>query len=178
MKKTCADFGGMTRAGKPCGRQVTDGRCLFHSDEAEQELAKAKATYLEEYARTLISSKAAAVAGMSVMKVWRLCQTDPEFAAAVDTLKEETETARYAAVEQAGIDRILDHSAPAAIHIFYLVNMSRRRGDGRWKHIQNVRQSNVNVDMDHASEEELNRISAGEDPLDVFIDTRTRGLSE
>jgi len=172
MKRRCHEFGGRTASGQPCGRVVTDGRCHLHDDQAAEERDALKAKFLEEYSKSLVKLDAARECETSVVTVWRMEQDDPLFKAAVSAIEEAAQDLRYELGEDSMFKRIVDGSAPAVLHMFFLVNESRRRGDGRWKHVHQIQQSNFNFDLENATDEELQRIKAGEDPVEVVAETR------
>lgn len=167
MKRRCHEFGGRTSAGGPCGRVVKDGRCLFHTEAAQDEMAETKAAFLAAYEETLVKTDAARLAKTSVVSVWRWRGDDPAFNEKLTALETSADDARYEAYEESMYARIVAGTAPAALHIFGLVNESRRRADGRWKHVHHVQRSNFNFDIDNATDDELERLRAGEDPFDI-----------
>lgn len=175
MKKRCGDFGGRRSDGEPCGRLVSqEGTCRWHSEEAQDERDALKARFLEEYSKSLVKLDAAKACETSVVTVWRMEQEDHAFAAKVSAIEGAAHDLRYELAGDSMFKRIMDGNAPAVLHMFFLVNESRRRGDGRWKHVHQIQQSNINVDLENATDEELQRIKAGEDPVEVFAETRAR----
>ena len=168
MKQRCHEFGGVKADGGPCGRVVSDGPCLYHTDAALGEQAETKAAFLAAYKTTLVKTAAAHEAKTSVVNIWRWRRDDDEFDAELTQLEEAANDSRYEAYEESMYARIVAGTAPAALHIFGLVNESRRRRDGRWKHVHHVQKSNVNFNIEEASDDELERLIAGEDPFDIL----------
>lgn len=140
-KKTCGDFGGRKQDGAPCGNVVKDGRCRYHTEEAIDAEAEAKAKALSAYEDSMIQMRAAEAAGVSYVTLWRWRQADPEFDAAMAKLTRQAADARYAALEETAFERSITGKSSAAETIFLLVNESRRRRDGRWRHIRQVQHS-------------------------------------
>jgi len=170
--KICGDFGGKKSDGSPCGRRVKEGRCRSHTDQADELLASRKRTVLKVYEDTPLLTVAAQAAGISTVTLWRMRKDDPEFDAAIQVLEEVAPNARRQMVEDTMFTRIVKGKATGAETIFWLINDSRRRGDGRWKDVKQVEQSSFPVDLTHCSTDELERISNGEHPARVFAETR------
>ncbi len=163
--KRCGDFGGKTHTGNRCGRRVKKGKCPLHDDAAELELAEKKVAFLEEYRTGICSLKTAAKkAGASKVTVWRWRQEDQLFDDALGAIQENIDEIRLTLVEDSLVTRCLRKDAPAALVIFYLVN----RGKGRWRHIQHIQQQTVHMDLSNFTEEELQRVIAGEDPVRII----------
>jgi hypothetical protein len=143
-----------------------------HAAASQADTDERKRVFLEAYGDELEMAKAAETAGCSRFTVWRMRRADPDFDAAVRELEPDVSDCRYSAVEESIFQRIINHSAPASLTIFWIVNESRRRGDHRWKHVHQIQQSTFPVDLDQCSEEELGRIAGGEDPASIFAQTR------
>ena len=168
-------MGGRTAAGDPCKRLAGGERCYAHTEEALDEQAGTKSSFLEAFEETLILSDAAKEVGVSYVTIWRMRQADEDFDRKLAALEERAVEDRYQALEDSGFKRCNEGKAPASLHIFYLVNESRRRGDGRWRNTQHVEQSSFPVDLALCSKEELKLLSEGHDIVSVFA--RTRGLN-
>lgn len=165
--RRCHKFGGLTAAGQPCNRRVKDDSpCPSH---AGADLAVLKKRFLKEYGsatRSLVG--AARRIGKAAVTIWRWRQDDPAFDGAVESIRNTADEIRVAKVEDSMLARILRGKAAAAETIFYLVN----RSAGRWRHVQHIQQQQINVDLSNLTEEELQRVANGEDPVKVLSETR------
>lgn len=169
---TCGDNGGKKANGGPCGRRVKEGRCRDHQESAEQENQDQKERFLELLATGDHSKTTAAEEiGVSRVTAWRWEQSDPDFKADVAGLLEVVDDIRMDQVEHSTFKRILSGSAPASLHIFWMIN----RGGGRWRDVRHIFQSTFDFDMDDLEDHELERIKQGEDPLKVLLETRGKG---
>ena len=165
--RRCHEFGGLTATGMPCNRRVKDdGPCPSH---AGAEIPALKERFLEEYGsatRSLVG--AARRIGKAAVTIWRWRQDDPVFNESVERIRNTADEIRVAKVEDSMLARILRGKAAAAETIFYLVNRSR----GRWRHVQHIQQQQINVDLSNLTDEELQRVANGEDPVKVLSETR------
>lgn len=173
---TCGDLGGRTHAGAPCGRAAPGGerRCVDHDSAADEAKEATKAAFLAAYPAFPFLDHAAKQAGISVPTLWRYRQEDPEFDRRVMELVDDGPDRRYQLVQDSLAVSCIKGTHKGGERMFWLVNESRRRGDGRWRNIQHVEQSTIPVDLSKCTEEELKLLSSGLSPLEVF--TRTRGL--
>lgn len=170
---TCGDLGGETLAGAPCRRPAKDGlRCRQHREPADAEAERIKAAFLEAYEETPVLDAAAKRVGRAYVTIWRWRKADPAFDAAVAEREAEAADRRYQMVEDGLFMACVKGTHKGGERMFFLVNESRRRADGRWKNTTHVKQETTNVDLTKLTEEELERVVAGEDPLLVVADTR------
>lgn len=124
-----------TAAGTPCRRRTSGGPCRSHS---EAGVPAKKALFLAYFERHLTLTDAAREAGVSRSTPWRWRRSDPDFAEKLHRLEVIAEEIAYTAVEETLLARCMDDRATAAERIFVLTNMSRRRGDDRWKHRREI----------------------------------------
>src|SRR5688500_15477056 len=82
------------------GSRASEGPCKYHTPEALRDLAEKKATFLDEYERTLVQTAAARAAGVSLVQIWRWRQGDDEFDRNVSALITKVEPARPKVVEE------------------------------------------------------------------------------
>lgn len=176
MKKRCGDFGGRSiKTGKPCQRYALGNvaRCASHTVDEVGLREERKAKFLEAFPDMPTITEAAKAIGLSMVQLWRWRKDDADFDAAVTKLTEDAPDVRNQMVEDSMFRRIVEDRATAAETIFWLVN----RGRGRWKHVSHVRQSNVNLDPANLTEEELQAIAAGADPVEVLAKTRGEAVA-
>jgi len=133
---TCAEAGGKTQEGAPCGRRVKKGqRCPDHQDAGLEAMETQKARFLEVYADGFTAmSKACMDIGITRTTLWRWRQTDPDFDAKVGAAVAQADQIRMMAVEDSLFARILAGTASGAEVIFWMIN----RSDGRWKDVRRV----------------------------------------
>lgn len=173
---TCGDAGGVTLDGSPCSFRVQEegGRCGWHSEEGLEKRQEQKTRILEALkSGDKTMTDAAREAGVSRVVVWRWRQADEEFDRALDEAVPD-EAMQLRMVEESTFHRIMKGEVSGALQMFWMVNVARRVDPGRWMHVQHILQSNLDVDPSDLSEEELLRISSGEDPLTVLSETRSR----
>lgn len=132
MKTTC---GRPTESGTPCKRRTSGGPCRDHS-EAGVEARKLVFLAAYEKAGTVVDAAKVANVHPSTPHRWRL--SDPDFAEKLHRLEVLAEADWYERIESSLYRRCADGTASATEVIFALTNMSRRRGDDRWKHRREV----------------------------------------
>jgi len=119
-----------TAAGTPCRRRTSGGPCRSHS---EAGVPAKKALFLAYFERYLTLTDAARETGVSRSTPWRWRRSDPDFAEKLHRLEVVADEIAYEAAEETLAARVADDRATATERVFYLVNASRRRRDGRWE---------------------------------------------
>lgn len=139
--KTCGDYGGKTRNGKPCGQPAgwksddQTGRCHQHDSIAEAFKATKKSEILELLPINGNLGQLCKAVGITGRTLWNWKLEDPEFRENVDSIILARDRERASDVEDKVYERIIAGTASPAETIFFLKN----RDPDRWKDIYNPR---------------------------------------
>lgn len=145
--KTCGDYGGILRNGRPCGHKAgwgvkevgDEGRCKNHHERVteKQEVQKKEFLRLIDEAGASMEGACKEI-GSSVTAVWRWRQSDPEFDKAVTETWYASEARRVEHVESAFVNKLLNGNAGTGEWVFYLCNRAPRR----WQNVHHIRHAN------------------------------------
>ena len=162
---------------------VGDGPCKWHSEEATDVRSHRQKGFLEHYANQPITVERAAalcggyvnemnhdtgrmervpdpegIGGVSGRQVWHWFSEDDAFREQFHKLRVHVDRHRLAMWEDQAFRRIFNGTAPPAVEILFVVNTSRRLGDGRWVDLKHVQaEHNVRIGVPLAALREFQR---------------------
>ena len=157
-KKTCGDYGGLTRSGictRPAGwgtDHKRKGRCKAHDEPEAEKVKDHKYRFLEAYEdQPKTFRRAAQEAGVGDATIWRWRRDDPEFDKACEEAKPIQANVRLAMLEDSSFQQCIKGTAPGSLIMFTMVNLAIQAGRSNdWRHLQQIVHSAAGADISEA----------------------------